>query len=100
MYDRTMADMCCFFQQNSCSRKHMDRTVLLHITAIFNDDLPPVATDRSTRTNIYISSDNNIACNSCIRVNECAFVDDWLVAIEFVDHFIYQILDVGYWMGG
>ena len=44
MNDCPMSDMGAFFQQNSCSRKHVKGAIFLHIATIFNDNFAPVAT--------------------------------------------------------
>lgn len=64
----------------------MNRTIFLHIAAIFNDDTAPVAADGSAWTYIYILPDDDIARNRCLWVNEGAFVDNGNEAFEFVDH--------------
>ena len=80
-----MADMSGLFERNRHARKHMNRTVLLDVTAIFNHNFAPVSPDRRPGTDIYIFPNFHISGNSSLRVDEGSFVDDGFVGVKFVD---------------
>jgi hypothetical protein len=61
----------------------MDSAILLYVATIFNDNLAPVASNGSTRADVYIFPDNYIPRYGCIRVDERRFVNDRPVTIEF-----------------
>src|SRR5690606_16696652 len=70
MYNGTMTDMGIFFQQNRYARKHVDGTVFLYITTIFNHDTAPVAPQRRPRTDINIFANYDIAGYHRLRMNK------------------------------
>jgi len=46
-------------------RKDMYRAILLHIHSVFQNNLSPISTNSSSRTDITIFTNNNISSNSC-----------------------------------
>lgn len=82
MNDRSVADVRAFFEDRGRARKHVHRTVLLHIAAIFNDDLPPVAADGCARADVNVFANDDIARNRCIRMHKTTFLDDRNKSVE------------------
>jgi hypothetical protein len=68
--------------------------VLLHIAAVFNYYLTPVATKGGAGTNVNVPANHNIAGYRGIGMNESAAVNNRLVAVEFknVCHWLIFIL--------
>ena len=63
----------------------MDDTILLHVAAIFNDDLSPVATECSAGPDITIFPDDYISSYSRLLVNKTAFMNDGDIFFELVN---------------
>ena len=57
MNDGSMANVCCFLQQNGSARKHVKGAIFLNIATILNYNLSPIATNGSTRTDVHIFTD-------------------------------------------
>ena len=63
----------------------MDRTILLHVAAVFNDDLSPIATDSSPGADVNIPANDDIAGNGSEGMHECGFVNNRDVSVVFVN---------------
>jgi hypothetical protein len=86
MNDGTVSNMGGGSQQNSYSRKHMYRTVFLHVTAILDNDLSPVAPQGTAGPYIHVPADHHVAGNGCLWMNKGRFMDYRFYAVEFVKH--------------
>lgn len=64
----------------------MDGAVLLHITAIFNNDPAPVSPESGPGANVNIFTNDNIACHSGLWVYECRFMNNGYKRFKLVDH--------------
>src|SRR5574343_1017085 len=74
-----------FFQTGSGARKHVNRTIFLHIATVFNNDLTPITANSSAWTNINVFSNDNVSDDSCQGMNKATFFDYRLKAMEFIN---------------
>ena len=81
-----MPDMCPFFQYNPYPREHMNGTILLHVAAVLQNDLSPVAAQSGTWTDVTILSDGNSTGYDGLRMYKSGWMNDGFVAVEFVEH--------------
>jgi hypothetical protein len=65
-----MTDMSAFLQPHCDTGKHVDGAVLLYVAAVFDDDLPPVSADGGAGTDINSFTNDDIACNCGLWMNE------------------------------
>ena len=72
-----MAYVSAGFQNSCCAREHVHHAIFLNITAVFNYDLTPVATQNSSRTDVHIFADNYITCNIGLWMHETCWFDNW-----------------------
>src|SRR5687767_738920 len=86
MYNSTMTDMCCFFQYNSNTWKHMNSAILLNITSILYNNFTPVTAYCSTRTDINIFAYNHVTGNHRLWMNKGCFMNYWDVTVERINH--------------
>ena len=86
MHDRPMSDMRPFLQQDRYAREHMNSTTLLDVTAVLDNDPPPIPADGRARTDIDILSDPYITSNRRLRMNKGRRVHHRPVSVEFVKH--------------
>ena len=64
----------------------MNGTVFLYIATIFNHDLPPIATNSRTWTNVNIFTDYHLPGNRSLRMYKTAGMYNWPDAVERIDH--------------
>ena len=64
----------------------MDGTVFLHIAAVFDDDLSPIAPDRGTGPDVTMSANINVPGHSRLGMNKRGFVNDGDYVIKRIDH--------------
>src|SRR5665213_2867878 len=81
-----MPDVRTCMQANCCSWKHVNGTIFLHVASIIDNYFSPIAANGSTRTDVNIFADDDIAGNSSLRMNKRSFLDDGTIAVEFVNH--------------
>ena len=86
VHNCSMTNVRALLQYNCYSRKHVNGTAFLDITAIFNNDLTPIAPDSSTWSDINIPADSNITGNCSKRMNERRFVNYRYKALERIKH--------------
>ena len=84
MNDSAMTDVCTLFQQNSDAGKHVHCAIFLHVAAIFNNDLTPVATQGTTGADVHILTNDYITGNGCLRMNKRGWMNDRLDAVELI----------------
>jgi hypothetical protein len=90
MDDGAMADMRTLAQHHRSAGKEVDRTALLYVAAVFDDDSPPVTADGGAGTDIDIPADQDIARDGRLGMYKSRRMDHRSVAIEFVKHIIGQ----------
>jgi hypothetical protein len=66
--------------------------VLLHIAAIGNNDLSPVATEGATRADVHVLSYNYITGYCRLGMHKGRSMHDRFNAIEFVKHKVRVLL--------
>src|SRR5882762_8909274 len=81
-----MTDMRTFFQPYRYPGEHMKGTVLLHITAVFDDDPPPVSAECGPGSDIYVLPDKDLPGNGGLRVHKRRRMDHRAVSPELVYH--------------
>src|SRR5688572_22454007 len=78
-----MAYMRRLLKQYCGSGKHMNSAVLLHIAAVLDNYLAPVAPDGRARPHVNIFTYDHVSRNRSIRVYKGGAVDHGPVPVEF-----------------
>ena len=90
----SMSNMCAFMQPNRGSWEHVYGAVLLNIAALFNHNPASIATNSSSRTDVNIFPNLNIANYACRLMNKSCWVNARSHSVEFVNHFLNFKLQV------
>ena len=93
MNHSTVTDVSALFQPDCNSRKHVNRTIFLYVTAILDHNASPIASYCCPRSYVYVLSNGYIASHSRKRVYKCGRVNNGSETFEFVYHTLSLYFD-------
>ena len=84
--DGAVPDMRSGFKPYPQAGEHVQGTVFLHVAAVFDEHLPPVAADSCPRADVNLSTDDDVASDGCLGMDEGSGVYYGAETFEFVNH--------------